>query len=303
MARSTSLCSRRWLVGLLLGVLAVGGGQVAAPERMASAQQVDRVGVVQRFFTAIGAGDLSAAVANFSDDALYVGGRSCTPPAYCNGREAIRAGLAGVAGNHILVTIPNPQVAGSVVFGAYELRDDTTVAAGVDRIVRAFLAEVPEDRMTAFVSLNDLSDAQTAQFLGVTQAPAQLDRQGILDAWFQARSAGDVQSAATGFTEDAFLVSAPPCAADSPCIGVDAIRGRLRVPGDDNNRRYTMLGSAVVIQYEQSSDALLAAGIGRIVVATIVQMPQQQMNLFVRVPDLADPQTASNAGVPTAPPN
>jgi ketosteroid isomerase-like protein len=303
MRRSAGFCPRRLLVGLSLGILAAGVGLLGVPGPIARAQQVDRVGVVQRFFTAIGAGDLNGAVATFSEDALFVGGRSCTPPDHCNGREEIRAGLAGVAGNHISVTIPNPQVAGSVVFGEYELQDDTTVAAGVDRIERAFLAEVPEDRMTVFVSLNDLTDAQTAQYLGVAQAPAQLDRRGILDAWFQARSAGGVQTSAAGFTEDAFLVSAPPCGTDSPCVGIDAIRGRLTVPGQDNNRRYTLLGSAVVMQYEQASDALLAAGIGRIVVATIVQMPQQQMNIFVRVPDLTDPQTAGNAGLPPAPPN
>ena len=111
-----------------------------------------------------------------------------------------------------------------------------------------------------------------------------------------------MDTAAAGFTEDAILISAPPCGPETPCIG-PAIRGRLVVPGQDVNRRYTALGSAVVIQYEQRSSGLTAAGIDRIVVVTIVQMPQSQMNLFVRVPDLTDAQTASNAGEPPAPPN
>ena len=151
----------------MLSLLAFGRQQPAHP---ASAQRVDRVGVVNQFFTSLGAGDLNAAVGTFSEDAIFVGGRSCTPPNQCYGRDGIAAGLAGIAGNHLRFTLLQPQVSGSVVLGQYELRDDTTVAAGVDRIVRSFLAEVPENRMTAFVSQNDLTDAQTAQYLGVVPA-------------------------------------------------------------------------------------------------------------------------------------
>jgi ketosteroid isomerase-like protein len=269
---------------------------------VASAQQINRVGVVNQFFTSLEAGDLDAAVATFSEDAIFVGGRSCTPPNQCYGRGGIASGLSGIAGNHLRFTLLQPQVAGSVVFGQYELRDDTTVAAGVDRILRTFLAEVPADRMTVFVSQNDLTDAQMAQYLGVIPASAQLDRRAILDSWFQARSVGDVDTAAAGFTEDAILMSAPPCGQETPCIGA-AIRARLIVPAQDVNRRYTVLGSSVVIQYEQRGSVPAAAGIDRILVAAIVQMPQSQMNLFVRVPDLTDAQTASNAGEAPAPPN
>jgi hypothetical protein len=133
----------------------------------------------------------------------------------------------------------------------------------------------------------------------VAPASTQIDRQGILDAWFQARSSGDVVTAAAGFTNDAVLVSAPPCDPATPCVGAD-ISARLIVPAQDVNRRYTNLGSCAVIQYEQRSSGLAAAGINRLVVATIVQMPDSKMSLFVRMPDLTDAQTASNAGVPTA---
>src|SRR5207249_4115034 len=120
----------------VLIVLALGAGLTTSathPPR-AAAQQIDRVGVVQAFFSALGAGDLDGAVATFTEDALYIGGRSCTPPNYCDGRDLIRTQLAGVVGNHIRTTIVSSQLAGSVVFGQYELRDDTTAAAGVDRI-------------------------------------------------------------------------------------------------------------------------------------------------------------------------
>lgn len=290
---------RAALTLLLLLALSMAGGH-GSP--VASAQPLDRIGVVSQFFGGLEAGDLNAAVATFSEDAVFVGGRSCTPPNQCYGRDGIAAGLAGITDNHLKFALLQPQLAGSVVFGQYELRDDTTRAAGVERIVRSFLAEVPEDRMTAFISQNDLTDPQTAQYLGASPAPAQIDRQGILDAWFQARSAGDVDTAAAGFTNDAILISAPPCSPDSPCIG-PAIRGRLAVAGQDVNRRYTVLGSSVVIQYQQRGSGLVAAGIDRIVVTTIVQMPQSQMTAFIRMPDLTDPQTASNAGVPPAPAN
>jgi ketosteroid isomerase-like protein len=284
----------------LFALAFVSFNRVSPGAEIAKAQPIDRAAVVDQFFSGLNAGDLSAATAAFSEDALLIGGRSCTPPNTCYGRAAIAAGLSGIVGNHLSYTLLQTQTAGSVVFGQYQLQDDATTAAGVDRIIRSFLAEVPSDRMTAFISQNDLTDAQTAQFLGIAPASSQVNRQGILDAWFQARSTGDVQAAAAGFTDDAVLVSAPPCDPATPCVGAD-LRSRLAVPAQDVNRHYT--GSCVVIEYEQRGSALAAAGIDRIVVATIVQMPDTKMSLFVRMPDLTDAQTASNAGVPAASPS
>jgi hypothetical protein len=125
---------------------------------VAQAQPVDRAGVVNQFFAGLNAGDLTAATSAFSEDGLLIGGRSCTPPNTCYGRGAIATGLSGIVGNHLSYKMLQAQTAGTVVFGQYQLQDDATKAAGVDRIIRSFLAQVPSDRMTAFISQNDLTD-------------------------------------------------------------------------------------------------------------------------------------------------
>ena len=284
--------------------LAIGFGMFGIPIHRvpAQAQPVDRATIVQSFYAALAQGDLDAAVASFSEDALYVGGRFCAPPNTCVGRTAIRTGLSSIAGFHPSYTFSSLIVTGSVVFGEAIFRDDTTRATGLDRVLLPFMAEVPAGRITAFVAALDTTDAQTAQYLGVPQSPA-LDRQAILDQWFLDRSNGNVDGALGALSDDIFYVSNAPCTQERPCIGKDAVRGRLLVPAEDLNRSYTLFGSAVVVQYEQHGAALAAAGVDRILVTTIVQMPQDKIALFVREPDLTDPVTADNVGFAQAPPN
>jgi hypothetical protein len=292
------------LVLLLVVIVAAGSTSAVLSARPVAAQvqSVDRATAVETFFAAIEANNLDAATATFSEDALFVGTRFCPPPDACTGRAAIRAGLGTITPDHPHYRLDKLIASGSVVFGEAEFRDDQTSAAGVDRILLPFLAEVPATRITSFVALLDTTDPQTAEFLALPPSMP-LDRQAMLEQWFEDRGSGNVDGALAELSDDVFLASAPPCTQGAPCIGKDAFSGRLSVPSMDTNRRYIPFGSAIVVQYEQHSAALAAAGIDRIVVTSIVNMPSGKIGLFVRVPDLTDPQTADNAGLQQAPPN
>jgi predicted dienelactone hydrolase len=130
------------------------------------------VAVVQTFIDARNAGDIDAALATFAANALYVGGGSCAAATPCMGADAVRRNLEGQKSVHVSASIVSMQVSGSAVIGRVEGRGDPISAAGIDRNVSAFIAQVPQDKIADWFQVPDLTDTQTAQYTAA-QAQAQ----------------------------------------------------------------------------------------------------------------------------------
>jgi ketosteroid isomerase-like protein len=136
----------------------------------AAAQQAERVALVRGFLDAWSRHDVDAALSAFADDAVLIAARvgsPCGPQAPCTGLAGIRQQLEFAVGLNICQTLRDVYVSGSVVHGRYETRTDIDRANGVERLLRIFIADIPNDKITFFAIVNDLSDPQTAG----TQAP------------------------------------------------------------------------------------------------------------------------------------
>ena len=82
--------------------------------------------------------------------------------------------IEGNVAIHLCQTIRNVEVSGTVVLGQLEARADNRRARGVERELRSFIAQIPNDKITFFAVVSDTSDRQTAFALAAnagTQAP------------------------------------------------------------------------------------------------------------------------------------
>ncbi len=149
------------LLATLLGLgLSFHGGT-----RPAQAQQANRVSVVLRWLDAEPLGDLNTAVAQFADNAVFIGPTptgNCSEQTPCTDVAGISQQIQGNITTHNCTTLRNIQVAGAVVTGEREIQNDVIRAHGVQRILQSFIAVVPQDQMTFFAGVFDVADPQTA---------------------------------------------------------------------------------------------------------------------------------------------
>ena len=78
--------------------------------------------------------------------------------------KSVLGSKVSIQGNlaiHSCQTVTAVQVAGSVVTGQLESRNDVVRANGVERALQTFMMQIPADRITLFVNLNDMTDADT----------------------------------------------------------------------------------------------------------------------------------------------
>jgi ketosteroid isomerase-like protein len=145
----------------------------------------DRVnGILVAENSAVQRGDVTAAAAFFTDDAMVDGLGLCRSSP-CLGKAAVQAELQRQAADHTASTaVPGTnRITGSVRTQVAEIRSDSLRAAGVERIRVRSTAELRDDRIVTIRHELDASDPQTATYLaqvGVTavQAPIQLPRTG-----------------------------------------------------------------------------------------------------------------------------
>ena len=140
--------------------------------RPARAQEVDRAAIVQKYIDAVNAGDIDAAMATFTANALVVGPVTCTEASPCIGSDAIRRSLQTQASIHLSSSVNGMQVSGSAVTGRLESTSPSIRSAGVDRLVRTFIAQIPQDKITDWLSVPDNTDPQTAKYAAAQQALA-----------------------------------------------------------------------------------------------------------------------------------
>lgn len=174
--RATRVMVRILMVSLVLGATFVLGLLIhhggARPVR---AQMVDRAAVVQSFFDAANNGDVNGELALFTPNAFFIptsmfqGVASCGPAAPCQGVTLCNL-FQRQASSQLIRTLTEIQVSGSVVSGRFIESNEADRAAG-RRDLTCFIADVPNDRISAFAVVLDVSDPETAD-VAVTQAQA-----------------------------------------------------------------------------------------------------------------------------------
>ncbi len=149
----------------ILGVtLSIATASFQANTDAASAQQPDREAIAVGFFAAQADGELDAAMAAFAPNAVFIGARAtgaCSAATPCTDLAGIRDQVQGNLDIHNCQTVRAVQVAGSVVTGQLEARNDVARANGIERVLQTFIMQIPADRSTFFANLNDMTDAQT----------------------------------------------------------------------------------------------------------------------------------------------
>jgi hypothetical protein len=162
---------RPLVIGAVLGTV-LGSGMVAFPSpEPARAQQDPRAAVVSEYYAASARGDVDAALAVFTDNAVFIGVRAtgnCSTRAPCTDLAGIRQQLEGNIAGHVCQVIRNIEVSGAVVHGQLEVRADPNRANGVERTLQAFMAVVPQDKITFLAMVFDVADPQTATQVAVT---------------------------------------------------------------------------------------------------------------------------------------
>ena len=174
----TLIVIRRWVIGLvpatLIGVALL--SMVGNPHPTA-AQQGERLAVVSGYFDAQNRADVDESLSAFADNAVFIGVQAtggCAQQTPCTDLAGIRRQLEGNVAIHLCQTIRSVEVSGAVVLGQLEARRDTSRANGVERELRSFIAQIPNDKITFFAVVSDTSDPQTAFALAAnagTQAP------------------------------------------------------------------------------------------------------------------------------------
>src|SRR4051812_23158226 len=127
----------------VLGLLAL--LQAGPAPRPASAQQINRATVAQRFIDAYNAGDVEGALSMFADNAVYIGtlpGGPCTIMSPCADRDTLRQQLAAGIATHSCYTVNALDVNGSNVVLQAEIRADVIRADGIERVKVALFATV-----------------------------------------------------------------------------------------------------------------------------------------------------------------
>ena len=119
---------------------------------------------VRLYLDALNQGDIAAALATFTDDAIWERGGQC-PPGACAGTTAVRAEITrDVAAHHKLTPLSADESTGSVAV-RLELRNDGTQRANVDRVVQIFAFKLRGGKISAVAVSFDGSDPVTAAFV------------------------------------------------------------------------------------------------------------------------------------------
>jgi len=145
------------LSALLIMVLGPGGAFA----------QSDPVAVQQQLLDALARGDVQAALALFTDDAVIDAESGACATAPCVGKAAIQKDFERYVGDKTRrVTLLNTYVAGNVLVTRFEARSSTVQKAGVDRVVLWGIREMRGDKIAVLrCCMPERTDPQTARFL------------------------------------------------------------------------------------------------------------------------------------------
>ncbi len=125
------------------------------------------VAVQQQLFEALARGDVGAALALFTDDAVIDTESGLCAKAPCVGKAAIQKDFERyVADKSRHVAALSTYVSGNVLVTRFEARSATIQKAGVDRIILWSIRELRGDKIASSrCCLPERTDPQTARFL------------------------------------------------------------------------------------------------------------------------------------------
>ncbi len=145
-----------FFVTLLASMLAIAVSTPAPAE-------VDPASLAERDLAAESRGDVAAAVALYSDDAIVQNGGLCWTP--CVGKAAIQKELERRVAAKNRFTIIGKYVSGNVAVVQTELRIGYIEKSGVDRVVVWNIYEVKGDKIAIATLVGQRTDPQTARFI------------------------------------------------------------------------------------------------------------------------------------------
>ena len=144
------------LVSLLASLLALA---VSTP----APAQMDPASLAERDLAAETSGDVAAALALYSDDAIVQYGGLCWTP--CVGKAAIQKELERRVEAKNRWTITGKYVSGNVAVVQTELRIGFIEPSGVDRVIVWCIYETKDNKIAVVTLVGQRTDPQTARFI------------------------------------------------------------------------------------------------------------------------------------------
>jgi hypothetical protein len=145
-----------FFVALLASVLALAVSTPAPAE-------IDPASLAERDLAAESRGDVAAALALYSDNAIVQYGGLCWSP--CVGKAAIRKELERRVAAKNQFKIIGKYVSGNVAVVKTELRIGYIEQSGVDRVIVWHIYEVKGDKIVVATLMGQRTDPQTARFI------------------------------------------------------------------------------------------------------------------------------------------
>jgi hypothetical protein len=157
MSKLFGIANVRWVAVLLIAAAGAGGAIAGADPVVVQAQLLD----------ALARGDVQAAVALFTDDAVIDTESGLCSRAPCVGKVAIQKDFERyVADKSRHVKSLGTYVSGNILTTRFEARSALIEKAGVDRIILWGIREMKGDKIASSrCCLPDRTDSQTARFL------------------------------------------------------------------------------------------------------------------------------------------
>jgi pimeloyl-ACP methyl ester carboxylesterase len=161
-----SMMARILIVGFLTVLLIQPLGTVEA-----GPAELDQIALHQRLLEAINRGDVTEAMALFTDDAVFQGGRGCDrhPAAMCLGKEEIRRDIEARVRAHTRLSNINIRFFHTTwttwTTALFEMQADFVQAAGVDRILVATTMTVQGNKIHSLQIRSTSRDEQTAKYI------------------------------------------------------------------------------------------------------------------------------------------
>ena len=125
--------------------------------------EVDPASLAERDLAAESRGDVAAALALYSDDAIVQYGGLCWTP--CVGKAAIQKELERRVAAKNRWTIIGKYVSGNVAVVQTELQIGFIEQSGVDRVIVWCIYEVKDDKIAVVTLVGQRTDPQTARFI------------------------------------------------------------------------------------------------------------------------------------------
>jgi len=130
--------------------------------------EVDPASLAERDMAAESRGDVAAALASYSDDAIVQYGGLCWTP--CVGKAAIQKELERRVAAKNRWTIIGKYVSGNVAVVQTELQIGYIEKSGIDRVIVWCIYEVKGDKIAVVTLVGQRTDPQTARFIEWVQS-------------------------------------------------------------------------------------------------------------------------------------